>query len=58
VGERGVVGQVVDRHDLDVSPHGVDRAAKVTADAAEPIDAYPDGHGTDLLVIVVVFVPG
>jgi hypothetical protein len=44
VGERGVVGQVVDADDLDVRARGEHRPEEVAADTAEAVDANPDGH--------------
>jgi hypothetical protein len=44
VGERGVVGQVVDADDLDVRAGGEHRPEEVAADTAEAVDANPDGH--------------
>jgi hypothetical protein len=44
VRERVVVGEVVDRHPLDVRARGLRGAEDVAADAAEAVDANPDGH--------------
>ncbi len=44
VGQGGVVGQVVDRDDLDVGAGRQGGAVEVAADAAEAIDAYANSH--------------
>ena len=44
VGQRLVVGQVVDADDLDVGARRDDGAEEVAADAAEAVDADADGH--------------
>ena len=53
VRERLVVGEVVDRDDLDVGALRQGGAEEVAADAAEAVDAYADGHGELLLGVVV-----
>jgi hypothetical protein len=45
VSERRVVGQVIDRDDLDVLATGGDSAPEVATDTAEAVDAYADAHG-------------
>src|SRR5699024_9166259 len=46
----GRVGEIVDRHHLDVGlalrALGLDGAEEVAADAAESVDAYPDSHSS------------
>ena len=37
-------GEVVDADDLDVGVGRLHGAEEVTADPAEPVDAYPNGH--------------
>jgi hypothetical protein len=45
VGQRLVVGEVVDRQHLDIgSGVGQHRAEHVASDAPETVDAYPSGH--------------
>ena len=44
VREGRVVGEVVDADDLDVETRRAHGAEEVAADAAEPVDAYPNGH--------------
>ena len=45
VGERPGVGQVVDRHEVDVSA-AQRRPHDVAADSAEAVDTHANGHGT------------
>jgi hypothetical protein len=49
VRQGGVVGQVVERDELDVGAGRLGGAEDVAADAAEAVDAYADGHVAVLL---------
>lgn len=56
--QRGVVGEVVDRDDLDVGGLAslflcVQGAEEVASDAAEAVHAYPDCH----LILLLLHVP-
>ena len=49
VSQGGVVGEVVGADQLDVRPGSENGPEEVAADAAEPVDANPDGHRFHLL---------
>jgi hypothetical protein len=42
--QRLVIGQIIDRHHLNIRTRGNDSPVEVTADPTKSIDAYPNSH--------------